>query len=166
MQANNCMFKHPFDAKDRSRVRLRNMNQTESSDSVKKKKNRPIQLQKPPITSNGETLHDISLIFFSVDNKDTGLDVNACIHFWIKRCPELLWWFWFILQGSRIPSRPKNKAVRRRWHAWTATFRKKGKIRILKSLSVQTRPNEWALSTITVQALPLQLQFHRRTEKA
>lgn len=91
-------------------------------------------MQKPPITSNGETLHDISLIFFSVDNKDTGLDVNACIHFWIKRCPELLWWFWFILQGSRIPSRPKNKAVRRRWHAWTATFRKKGKIRILKSL--------------------------------
>lgn len=73
------MFKHPFDAKDRSRVRLRNTNRTESSDSVKKISQ--IQLQKLPITSNGETLHDISSIFFSVDNKDTGLDVNACIHF-------------------------------------------------------------------------------------
>lgn len=80
MQANNCMFKHPFDAKDRSRVRLQDMNWTESSDSVKKK-NRPILSQKLPITSNDETLHDISLIFFSVDNKDTGLDVKACIHF-------------------------------------------------------------------------------------
>lgn len=146
------------------RTDLEFVNRTESSDS-----------EPDPIAETSDhkrwwnVTWYISLIFFSVDNKDTGLDVNACIHFWIKRCPELLWWFWFILQGSRIPSRPKNKAVRRKLHAWTATFRKKkkkGRYEFSNLCPCKTRPYEWALSTITVQALPLQLQFHRRTEKS
>lgn len=74
------MFNHSFYAKDRSRGRLQDMNWTESSVTLLKK-NHPILSQKLSITSNVETLHDISLVFFSVDNKDTGLDVKACIHF-------------------------------------------------------------------------------------
>lgn len=162
MQANNCMFKHPFDAKDRSRVRLRNTNRTESSDSVKKKN---------IARSNCRNLRSQAMV------------KRYMIYPWfssrlIIKTQDWMWMLAYTFESSAVlscsggsgsyfkvlGSHPDLKTRQSEGDDMLEQqpFGKKGRYEFSKSLSVQTRPNEWALSTITVQALPLQLQFHRK----